>query len=99
MGSSIQMPVVGFFYLPIALCILFLITMHCGSPSTRSKFWLPLKIFIGYILFTTLLAVFVVYGGVSSNAAVLFFLVLQHLSPWPIFFWIVFLHLRSGDRK
>ena len=95
MGSNIQMPVVGFFYLPIALTILFLMVMHSGSTSKRSEFWQPLKIFLGYVLFTTVLAV----SGGSSNAAALGLLVLQLLLPWPIFFLVMFLHFRSGDRK
>lgn len=99
MGSSIQLPVVGLFYLPIVLTILFLMIVHGGSAGPKSKFWLPLQVFLTYILFTTVLAVLVSYSGVSSNGMVLIFLVLQYLSPWPIFLLIVFLHHSFGDPK
>ena len=73
--------------------------MHSGSTSERSKVWLPLKIFLAYILLTISLAGIVFYSRVGGNAAALGLLVLQYLSPWPIFFLVVFLHFRSGNQK
>jgi peptidoglycan/LPS O-acetylase OafA/YrhL len=96
-GSSISLPIVGMFYIPLAACIFFLLGIYIGD-STKSGIRWPLRVFLGYVVLTIALWVIIVYGGIGSNSMAIGLFALVYLAPWLIFFAMLILFSRASKK-